>query len=128
MLRRLIGEDVELVTWSDPDLSAVKADPGSVEQVLMNLALNARDAMPAGGRLRIETSTVSVGRKLAAEHDVAPGSYSLVSVRDTGHGIDDETRRRIFEPFFTTKPSGRGSGLGLASVYGTISQSGGFIR
>jgi two-component system, cell cycle sensor histidine kinase and response regulator CckA len=127
MLQRLIGEQIHIETvTSAPAFAWV--DAGQLEQALINLALNARDAMPHGGTLTLVTRSVDVRPETAAEHGVAPGTYSLVAVEDTGTGIDAETRARVFEPFFTTKPTGHGSGLGLSSVYGTISQSGGFIR
>src|SRR5207248_7677810 len=127
LLRPLIGERIEVETSA---LTPARAwvDAGQLEQVLINLALNARDAMPDGGRLSIESASVEVGDDLAAKHEVARGRYARIAVADTGLGIDAETRARIFEPFFTTKPTGLGSGLGLSSVYGTINQSGGFIR
>jgi signal transduction histidine kinase len=119
MLRRLIGEDVELVTELEPALGSVRADPGQVEQVVMNLAVNARDAMPRGGRLRIRTATV-------AEEEPG-GRWARLEVADTGTGMSAETRARIFEPFFTTKGPGEGTGLGLSMVYGIVEQSGGRI-
>jgi two-component system, cell cycle sensor histidine kinase and response regulator CckA len=127
LLRRLISEAITLETNAS-DQAFASADAGQLEQVLINLALNARDAMPDGGTLTIETRTVDVEDELAAEHEADTGRYSLIAVTDTGHGLDPETKDKIFEPFFTTKSTGRGSGLGLASVYGTVSQSGGFIR
>ncbi len=126
MLRRLIGEDIELVTRLDPALRPVKADHGQIEQILMNLAVNARDAMPRGGRLTITTANYQVA-SAADRADLAPGHYAVVSVRDTGCGIDAETRKHLFEPFFTTKGVGKGTGLGLAMVHGIVQQSGGAI-
>jgi CheY-like chemotaxis protein len=129
MLRRLIGEDIDLVTICDPRTGRVKADPGQLEQVLMNLAVNARDAMPGGGRLTIETRRVDFDEADAREHVSArPGSYVMIAVSDTGSGMDAETKAHIFEPFFTTKEKGKGTGLGLATVYGIVKQSGGFLR
>ncbi len=125
MLRRLIGEDVGFVTSLEPDLGAVRADRSQIEQVLVNLAVNARDAMPAGGELRIETRN---SERRAGVNAAAAGEPAVhLSVSDSGSGIDAETRRRIFEPFFTTKELGKGTGLGLATVYGIVTQSGGEI-
>jgi two-component system, cell cycle sensor histidine kinase and response regulator CckA len=127
MLRRLIGEDVELVTDTAPDLGAVEADPGQIEQVIANLVVNARDAMPAGGRLIVRTANVEVNGHPRTEPQMRPGSYVLLSVSDSGTGMDTETQSRMFEPFFTTKDVGKGTGLGLATVYGIVKQSGGYI-
>jgi PAS domain S-box-containing protein len=129
MLRRLIGEDIELLTSLDPALGKIRADQGQVEQVIMNLAVNARDAMPEGGRLVIETSNFEIDDKFARRYayPVLPGSYVLLTVSDNGIGMDSTTQQRIFEPFFTTKEKGKGTGLGLSTVYGVVKQSGGYI-
>lgn len=129
MLRRLIGADVDLVTRLDPGVGRVHADSGQVEQVLVNLAVNARDAMPGGGTLLIETGDATVDAERARDSRRAkPGEYAMVRMSDTGTGMDRATMERIFEPFFTTKEQGKGTGLGLSIVYGIVEQSGGFIE
>jgi PAS domain S-box-containing protein len=128
MLERLIREDIQLRTSLDPELGGVSADRGQLEQVLLNLAVNARDAMPSGGRLLIETTAVEVsGSPWGEQLGLLPGRYARLIVSDTGHGMDERTRRQIFEPYFTTKDTGKGTGLGLATVYGIVVQSGGAI-
>jgi len=130
MLQRLLGEDVELSTPSSAAPVTIKADRGQIEQVIVNLAVNARDAMPHGGALSLEIRTVDVNASSADALGVtvAPGSYVALAVRDSGTGMDESTRRKMFEPFFTTKGLGKGTGLGLSTVYGIVKQSGGFIR
>jgi len=130
MLGRLIGENIELVTILEPALWPVKADPGQIEQVIMNLTINSRDAMPKGGKLIIETANVDLNRNYFRNHGIKeeqPGPYVMLAVSDTGIGMDKETREHIFDPFYTTKETGKGTGLGLSTIYGVVRQSNGFV-
>jgi CheY-like chemotaxis protein len=128
MIHRLIGEDIELVMKLDPAIGSVKADHGQIEQVVMNLAVNARDAMPGGGKLALETTTATFDQAYTRHHPGSKaGNQVMFSVSDTGMGMSAETLIHIFEPFFTTKELGKGTGLGLATVYGVVKQSGGYI-
>jgi two-component system, cell cycle sensor histidine kinase and response regulator CckA len=129
MLQRMVGEDVDVVSSRTPSLGRVRADPSSIEQVIMNLVVNARDAMPTGGRLTLETANVTLDEAYARDHaGITAGPHVMLAVSDTGIGMDAATQARIFEPFFTTKPSEKGTGLGLSTVFGVVQQSGGGIR
>jgi PAS domain S-box-containing protein len=127
LLRPLIGEDIELVTRLSSEAGRTRADAGQLAQVIMNLVVNARDSMPAGGRITIQSSNVTVRQNVGEHRFIQPGRYSVIAVADTGHGMDKETQSRIFEPFFTTKEKGKGTGLGLSTVYGIVKQSNGYV-
>lgn len=128
MIHRLVGEDIEFVTHLDPDLGHVRADPGQIEQVIMNLIVNARDAMPKGGKLTIQTQNIELDWTYAQrDADIRPGSYAMLAISDTGMGMEEETMSNLFEPFFTTKEQGKGTGLGLPTVYGIVRQHDGYV-
>jgi hypothetical protein len=128
MLRRLIGEDIDLLLNLNPEIGNIRADPSHIEQAIVNLVVNARDAMPQGGRVTLETVNVTLDEHYSSSHmGVQPGPFVMIAVSDTGQGMDADTKRRMFEPFFTTKTHGKGTGLGLATVYGTVKQMGGDI-
>jgi PAS domain S-box-containing protein len=127
LLRPLIGENIELITRLAPDAGRTRADAGQLEQVIMNLVVNAKDAMPDGGKITIQSSDVTVRQNFREHRFIQPGRYVVISLGDTGHGMDKETLSRIFEPFFTTKEKGKGTGLGLSTVYGIVKQSGGYV-
>ncbi|MGE3808950.1 MAG: PAS domain S-box protein [Gemmataceae bacterium] len=128
MLRRLIGEDIQLITEWNPEIGRVKVDPGQIEQIILNLAVNARDAMPHGGKLTLSTDNVELDAEFAARHRVRPGPFTRLAIADTGCGMDADTLLHIYEPFFTTKEAGKGTGLGLATIYGIVQQTGGLIQ
>jgi len=127
LLRPLIGENIELVTRLSPETGHTRADAGQLEQVIMNLVVNAKDAMPEGGKLTVQSSDVTVRQNFREHRLIQPGRYAVISVADTGLGMDKETQSRIFEPFFTTKEKGKGTGLGLSTVYGIVKQSNGYV-
>jgi two-component system cell cycle sensor histidine kinase/response regulator CckA len=127
LLRPLIGENIELITRFSSETGHTRADAGQLEQVIMNLVVNAKDSMPEGGRLSLQTSDITVGQGASEHRFIQPGRYAVISVIDTGHGMDKETQSRIFEPFFTTKEKGKGTGLGLSTVYGIVKQSNGYV-
>ena len=127
LLRPLIGENIELVTRLSTEAGHTRADAGQLEQVIMNLVVNAKDAMPEGGKITIQSANVTVRQSFGEHRFIQPGRYAVISVSDTGHGMDKETQSRIFEPFFTTKEKGKGTGLGLSTVYGIVKQSNGYV-
>jgi two-component system, cell cycle sensor histidine kinase and response regulator CckA len=127
LLRPLIGENIELITRLSPETGRTRADAGQLEQVIMNLVVNAKDAMPEGGKLTLQSSDVTVRQNFSEHRFIQPGRYAVISIADTGHGMDKETQSRIFEPFFTTKEKGKGTGLGLSTVYGIVKQSSGYV-
>jgi CheY-like chemotaxis protein len=128
LLRPLIGENIELITKPENNLGRTRADAGQIEQVIMNLVVNSKDAMPNGGKITIQTANVSLDDDWRREYSyIQPGPYVMLSVSDNGQGMDKETQSRIFEPFFTTKEKGKGTGLGLSTVYGIVKQSGGYV-
>jgi len=127
LLRPLMGDDVEIVLPSRSREAIVEADPGQLDQIVLNLAVNSHDAMPRGGKLTVETGTFDLEESFAREHSMSPGRYVMLAVSDNGIGMDEATRSSIFEPFFTTKENGKGSGLGLTTVYGIVKQAGGHI-
>src|SRR5262249_47719612 len=131
IVRRLIGEDIRLGVDFYPQIGNIKTDPGQLEQVILNLIINARDAVPQGGAITIQTARVTLGDQRSnefPEREVPSGTYALLSITDTGIGMDESTQARLFEPFFTTKPQGKGSGLGLAMVHGIVKQAHGYIK
>jgi two-component sensor histidine kinase len=128
LLRPVIGEDIDFSVHLEPTLASVHVDPSHLDQVIMNLVVNARDAMPGGGRLTVETSNVNLDEEYAQRHaDIVPGRYVQMAISDTGHGMNGQTQKHMFEPFFTTKEMGKGTGLGLSIVYGIVKQNGGDI-
>src|SRR5208282_5887149 len=127
LLRPLIGENIELVTHLSSETGHIRADAGQLEQVIMNLVVNAKDSMPEGGKLTVQSSDVTVRQNFREHRFIQPGRYAVISVADTGHGMDKDTQSRIFEPFFTTKEKGKGTGLGLSTVYGIVKQSNGYV-
>src|SRR5258708_13680699 len=127
LLRPLIGENISLVTRLSRDAGRTRADAGQLEQVIMNLVVNAKDSMPEGGKITVQSSEVTVRQNFREHRFIQPGRYGVITVSDTGHGMDKETQSRIFEPFFTTKEKGKGTGLGLSTVYGIVKQSNGYV-